>query len=294
MGSWQQTCPISGLIIRENDPIMFGLISRSTTAHDEPLHACTDYQFWTPLFEGAYDDYGSVIWNKIKPKILWDWLWGNYKKTTEVDPDGRFSKREMETDDKEVFDMLVHGDYFLRTDSGVLIPNEIRKRNGTFARVYMWMCHKWAFKSVVKMYKQNEFHGNPRKSNTIEEQLETYMTYMDHKEDEKFYLGPTASDLPLVCGECGMMYFNARIVLHRILEAKGYEFNMYGEFREDFQNQLLESLKFIHSLYNIRKAIRPLANNGQYYQSEKKMVSWANLVARKAKIQEAKYEADRL
>lgn len=100
MGCWEETCCVSGLSIKYSDPVRFGMVSR--TDKIDTAYAGDLYKFWTPLFKGIYDDYGSA--EEIEPKAVWQW-W--FKKLN--DP-SRCDRHKIKWEGKEIFlkGYLVH------------------------------------------------------------------------------------------------------------------------------------------------------------------------------------------
>jgi hypothetical protein len=178
MGCFDSTCCLTGLPIKENDPIRIGLIveSNSGLKHEEyGIYPATSYSFLTPAFSSVYNDYGNLKWSKIDPEHLpivnmfVDIIRLGLGSST-------FGKNDVITDEttnEKVWDYIVYHHFELDPNKELRENYKKWENSGKpedskpadwpkyklpyygldKTNVNVWMCHSWAFDHVRDMHK---------------------------------------------------------------------------------------------------------------------------------------------
>jgi hypothetical protein len=273
MGCFDNTCCISGLAIKREDPIKFGLVSE--TGSSRVSAACGKYNFWTLLFSGKYDEYGSVLYDSIEDKALWDWTFG--KIIPHIKPEERFKEHATKSENPEdIFtDLISHTQcIFPESWSREMFP----KSKG--AKVHMWMCHEWAYQGMLALHQKNIAEdGNigVEDQQTLESHAENYVNYGIPTEER------CRERLSFVEGQHGLLTPYFRIDLLHDREKEPYE--LFGDQREPFKAALIESVNFVQSLFLVRKGIDPQRFAGQQHEDNNFLLDWTRLVAQQAEQQ---------
>lgn len=290
MGCFDVTCCISGLSIRHDEPIYFGIVVPTEFGHDRSHDVCNLWQFLLPPFEGKYDDYGFVEEKTIKPRKMWDWLvdlWAphlvplkNYPNHSETDKP------------KEIFDDFIC--------SRRAFKNPLQK--DAEVRCSLWYCHKWAFEAVEEAELPSWFKSD-RGVETIEryvmngylpEEVKKRFEELDKQSYEKLsaderkewrtihrnYYDHDFHDVEWSGG------FFSPYFRHIFTDYKTDQrlYHVLGENRDSFKKSLIRLQGFISRLWCIRKNIMPDVYQGEQHDDHSNLIPWTALVAKQAKL----------
>lgn len=257
MGCFDSTCPISGLAIKRDDPVKWSLITDSGEWGDLPWGG---FQFFIPLFDGTYNEAGTVEWESIAPKDSWQWLWKKLKLTIQQ-LDDKY-KYPLSNNDEDIFDDLAI------CRRRCLYYNKLLGK----IEVTMWMCHKWAFD-----YLRDLVIDNNHRQEYKQEILDHVAAYVQR--DNKL-IGMSNERKRYITGSHGLLpsshdfyYFCNQ------MENDGFDL-----VKDQYSDLLYESTLFFHNLYFIRKKIHPMMRAGaQYEEYTSKLPEWLEFVTNKSK-----------
>lgn len=268
MGCFDLTCCLSGLAIHNEDKVKFGLVSRKNTWPFYSSYACGNYGFWTMLFSGVYNDYGSVYQEKISNKPFWNWMFSRILPYIKPKKDS-ICKEKYETP----------------TDLGRLIDDLIRHRviiqplTNIEHNVDIWICHEWAYKAVLKRFSEPSVYEL-----TIIDSIKKEVDLYVHLCKEKQWQYLSQCNFIFVDGTMGFIQTDFRQIFTESNQEKTFD-----DFENDFREALLESCKFITNLFHFRKGILPNQFSGEQYESNHELSGWTKLVAKEAQKQFKKW-----
>ncbi len=298
MGCFDETCCVSGLPIKREQPVRFGIVSLNERTSRRG-HSGESYQFWTPLFKSTYNDYGSIEWDEIEPKPLWDWIWGTI--IPHIKPLQNYPHYATKSDKPEdIFSDLISHRREIFPDNWQ--TGTIRKLDP--AKANIWMCHEWAFQEVLKLNKSEHNYVGNDPENSIEQQANNYVnhgyispeqdsTFRDSSgkiiDDKKFHeVFRETHNAPKhwIEGEQGFMHLDFRFTLNRHRDLSFCE--VIGNQREAFVKSLIETGNFVSNLFLLRKGIIPNLFFGMQHDWCEYLADWTKLVATKARQQKRK------
>lgn len=178
MGCFDSTCCLTGLPIKENDPIRIGLIveSNSGLKHEEyGVYPATSYKFLTPVFSSVYNDYGSLEWSKIDPDQMpiMNMFLDMIRLGLATSDLGKNDILTEETPNERIWDYIVchhveldpnkesRQEYKRWEENGrpedsrppIYRKEKLPYYSNDKTNIDVWMCHDWAFNHVRDMHK---------------------------------------------------------------------------------------------------------------------------------------------
>lgn len=259
MGCFDLTCAISGLPIQREQPVRWGLITPVDGYRNEsPVYPCDQYAFWTPIFKGKYNDYGSVV--NVSPSPLWNNLWKLIKVgLNHADDD----KKPRLSGDK--FEDLICQNILYYPDKGKkILPRKPIK-------MFLWMAHEFAFNYFKKNCEQKEIISWVK--NFIQLKTSTNIPPWvgeEATEEEKIQYFKIHNDLEegkgWIQGKQGSLdYF-----------IDYFEFPEFKAIKDEYETLLCETVQFMHGMDPLRIIIRPNGVHGQRndYKNETKWTTF--------------------
>jgi hypothetical protein len=281
MGCFDSTCCVSGLAIKENNPVRFALVGHCGGLHREtPCYPAQTYCFWTPLTKSFYNDYGSIKWDKIEDSYAFNTIF-NLLKDGMMPREENYRKVQLmnETTTEEYFAHILdrdvvydpHRDRRYRLNEWQRLgakPEEKPQFLGFIndpENLFIYLIHEWAYQYILKLSEATKelITQVNALSITAKERFEASSVF-DH----------SVPELHWVIGDQGTFSSEIRILLNRL--------DKPIDRREEFNKAILDTALFTRNLFFIRKMIHPSHTIGAQHELYEELSDWTQLVADEA------------
>lgn len=281
MGSFDSTCPVSGLAIKNRDPVAWTLIvpNRLYKPLDWPsCHVSSMYKFVMPLMTGIANDYGYI--EEMDQKPLWDWLWakfyGGFRKCK-----NSVSKSE---DPHDIFIEAITGRqrFIPKAPAGSFLESD--DEGEPFC---LWMIHLEAYNFIA-----NKIISDSWNPVDIVEQIQA---------ESRDYVNRPERDIEFAkaCKEAGPDGLTGELLerfgrgfslakcefidgIDGFLSEHLREIKDFEGFKEEFYDRLFRTALFARNMYYLRMQIVPMPNTGEQHDEYVFASEWTRKVANMA------------